>query len=84
MILGRDGEIGPANFSTAQSKAIKGLRARHFMDEMKVDVEQIRFTFCASHDVIGPNLLCHGLTHATAPSSAQSPNVLGRDLRLNL
>jgi hypothetical protein len=54
------------------------------MDEMKVDVEQIRFTLCASHDVIGPDLLCHGLTHVAAPSSAQTPKVLAGDLRLNL
>jgi len=51
VILGGHGELWPTDWPACCPQTVKGLWARHFMDEVKVDVEQIRLTFGSSHDV---------------------------------
>ena len=57
VVLGRDREVGATHRSTSQPQALEGLRAGHLVDEVEVDEEEVRFTFCGADDVLVPNLL---------------------------
>jgi hypothetical protein len=58
VVLGRDGEVRPANNATGLAKAIKGLWARDFVNQVKVNVEQVGFALgAAGHKVVIPQLL---------------------------
>ena len=41
VVLGGDGEVGPAHGAAGQAQAVEGLRAGHLVDEVEVDVEQV-------------------------------------------
>ena len=43
VVFGRHGEIWSAHGAVINTKAIECLRAGYFMDQMQVDVQQIRF-----------------------------------------
>ena len=43
VVLGRDGEVGAAQRPPGQPEAVEGLRAGHFVQQVEVDVEQVRF-----------------------------------------
>ena len=59
VVLGRDGEVGPANRSPGEPKAVKGLWARHFVHEVQVDVDEIRFPVVPNHNAVRvPHFLC--------------------------
>jgi hypothetical protein len=51
------------------AEAVEGLRARHLVDEVQVDVEQVGLTLGTAHDVRVPDLLGQCLRHASAPRS---------------
>ncbi len=53
----RDGEIRAADAAPGEPEGFERLRARHLVDEMEVDVEQIRLTGRPMHDVAVPDLL---------------------------
>ena len=40
VVGGGHGEIGPAHFDAALTQALKGLRRRHFVYQVQVDVQQ--------------------------------------------
>ena len=42
VVLGGDGEVGSAHVPTCQSQPVEGLRTRDFVDEVEVDVDQVR------------------------------------------
>ena len=58
VVLGGDGQFGPADAPTGQAQAFECLRAGHFVDEMQVDVQQIWLAHrrCGAHHVTVPDL----------------------------
>ena len=76
MILGRDGEIRAPDAPSGQAKPVEGLRAGHFMHEVKIDVDQVGLTrrgfACAvGDDVVSPHLLCHGARRFAADARSR-------------
>ena len=57
VVLRRDGEVRPAHGATGQSQSVERLGARHLVDEVEVDVQEVRFGAGAvPDDVLVPNL----------------------------
>ena len=57
VVLGGEGEVGPAHRAAGQPQPVEGLRAGHLVHEVQVDVEQVRLAVGAPHDVRLPDLL---------------------------
>jgi hypothetical protein len=57
VVFSRHGEVWASNLATVDAQAIKSLRARHFVNEVEVDVQQVWFAGCALHNVAIPNFL---------------------------
>ena len=53
----RDGILGPPNLQPSLAEAREGLRRRHLVDEMQVDVENRRSVRLLYDDVVVPHLL---------------------------
>ena len=60
MVRHRKRQIGAAHRTTGRAKAIEGLRARHLMDEVAVDVEESGAVFALRDDMRVPDLLVEG------------------------
>ena len=60
VVLGGQREIGPAHRPPGQAQAVERLRAGHLMDEVQVDIEQIRLAVGLAHDVCVPHLFGQG------------------------
>ena len=58
-----EGGIRPPHAAAGQSQPLEGLRARHFMDEVPVDVEQRQFAGRGADDVGVPDLVVQRLGH---------------------
>ena len=63
VILGRQGEIGPAHRAAGQPQALEGLRAGHLVHQVQVDVQQVGLTLRGVHDVCVPDLFGECLPH---------------------
>jgi hypothetical protein len=61
VILRREREVRPAHTATSHAQAIERLRARHFVQQVQVDVEQVRLAVGSAYDVCVPHLLGEGL-----------------------
>ena len=57
VIHGAEGEFGAANLAIGQAKTFKGLRGRHLMHEMQINVEQGGLAFSLVDDVRLPELV---------------------------
>ena len=57
VVLGRHGELGAAHGAPTQAQAVEGLRAGDLVDEVEVDVQQVRFAGRGVHQVAVPDLL---------------------------
>src|SRR5215831_16293470 len=57
MVGHRQGRLRTAHPSTGGAQSLEGLRARHLMNEVAVDVEDAGAVLLAMHDVVVPNLL---------------------------
>jgi hypothetical protein len=57
VVFGCHSEVWASNLATVDTQAVKSLRARHFVNEVEVDVQQVWFAWCALHDVAIPNFL---------------------------
>jgi hypothetical protein len=57
VVFGCHGEIWASNLATVNTQAVESLWARHFVNEVKVDVQQVWFTGCTLHNVAIPNFL---------------------------
>ena len=82
VVFGRDGEVRPANNATGLAKAIKGLWAGDFVNQVKVNVEQVGFALgAAGHKVVIPQLLGESTwSHSNAllsPNSRLAPLLAG-------
>jgi hypothetical protein len=61
VVLGGDREVEPAHRSALGAQAIEGLRARHLVHEVQVDVDEVGFAVLALDDeVVVPDLLGQG------------------------
>ena len=60
VVLGGEREVGPAHRAPGQPQPVERLRAGHLVQQVQVDVEQIRFTVGRSDDVGVPDLLGEG------------------------
>ena len=63
VVLGREGEVGSAYRPAGETKPVEGLRRGDLVDEVEVDVEQVRLTLGLSDDVLVPHLLCQRASH---------------------
>ena len=63
VVLGRQREVGAAHRTAGEAQPVEGLRARHLVEEVEVDVEQVRLALTTTHDVCVPHLLCQGPAH---------------------
>ena len=64
VIFGCDREIGATHLASSHAQTIKCLRAGHFMNQMQVDVEQVRGAIFPMYNyVISPDLLGQRSTH---------------------
>ena len=62
VVLRGDGQVGPTHRTPGQTQPLEGLRARHLVHQVQVDVEQIRgaggaLALAAHHHVFVPDLL---------------------------
>jgi hypothetical protein len=57
VVLGGQGEIGAPNLATGQSEAVERLGAGHLVEQVEVDIEEVRLAVSTSHDVGVPHLL---------------------------
>ena len=66
-----DGErlFGMADLAAGQAQALEGLRARHLMDEVAVDIEQAGAVVLAVDDVVVEDLVveCARCAHGRDP-----------------
>ena len=79
VVLGCDREVWTAQLTASQAKTFEGLRRGELVNEVKVDVEQVRaavkaFAFTPGYDVVFPHLFCQGARcacarHSVCPSS---------------
>ena len=64
VIFGCDCQIGATHLASSHAQTIKCLRAGHFMNQMQVDVEQVRGAIFPMYNyVISPDLLGQRSTH---------------------
>ena len=73
VVDGGEGEVGPAHRTARQAETLEGLRRGHLMDEVKVDVQEIRLAGGAPDDVIGPDFLEQGTWHRRYGSRERTP-----------
>ena len=67
VVLGRQREIGTANRPVVRvPQTVEGLRAGDLVDEVEVDVEQVRLALRMPDNVIRPYLLCQRASHRTS------------------
>ncbi len=74
VVSGREGQIGPADATAGEPKAIERLRRGHLVHEVEIHVQQVRLSGRPVDDVGIPDLLGQGPgAHAdvTAPSAAE-------------
>ena len=64
----RDRQVGPAHLPSGEAQPLEGLRARHLVDEMEVDVEQRRLAGPLVDDVRVPDP-----SNSVVPPSAGLP-----------
>ena len=67
VIGGRDYRFGAPGLAPRLAQSLVGLRARHFMDEVPIDVEQRRAVVLGVDDVAVPKLVVKGLRHLRFP-----------------
>jgi len=68
VVLGGDREVGPPHPPAGEAESLECLRARHLVDEVQVDVQQIRLPAgSAAHDMLLPHLLRQCAAHLTSP-----------------
>ena len=75
VVRGRDDRVDPPLLSAGERQAFIRLRARHFVHEMAIDVEQRRAVVLGVNDVALPELVVECLTHI--PCSAAQHGILG-------
>ena len=63
VVDGRKGTVRHRYLETEVTQHAEGLWAGYFMNQVKIDVEQIRFTIGARDDMVIPNLLRQSATH---------------------
>jgi hypothetical protein len=51
MVRHRERQIRPTHFATGQTQRLKGLRTRHFVDEVSVDEDETGAIVAAIHDM---------------------------------
>ena len=64
MIFCRNGEVRATHLATCQPKAIKGLSGGHLMNQVEIDVNEVRFALRTADNVIGPDLLGESFAHS--------------------
>ena len=67
VVLGGEGEVGAAHGAAGEPQPVERLRRGHLVDEVEVDVEEVRLTLGGSDDVLVPDLLGQGLAHDCLP-----------------
>lgn len=70
MVLGREMQLGVAHLAAGQTQAIKSLRAGNLMQELEVNIDQVRGAiFTWGYHVIAPYFLCQRqfFRHFTTP-----------------
>ena len=61
VVLGRDGEVGPAHRASGHPEAVEGLRAGDLVHEVEVDVDEVgRAVLALLDQVVVPDLLGQG------------------------
>jgi hypothetical protein len=55
--------VASAYRSTGQAQTVEGLWRRDLVEQVEVDVEEVRLSWCAPDDVLVPYLLAQGPTH---------------------
>jgi hypothetical protein len=63
VVLGGHRQVGTADLAAGRAQAVEGLRAGDLVDEVQVDVEQVRLAGGAADDVGVVDLLGQGLRH---------------------
>ena len=63
VVLGGDGELGPAHGPAGHPQPVERLRAGHLVHEVQVDVEQVGLALGPPHQVRLPQLLGQGAGH---------------------
>jgi hypothetical protein len=68
VVLGGEGEVRAAHGAAGQAQAVEGLRAGDLVDEVQVDVDEVRLALGAADDVGVPDLLGERAPHRCHPS----------------
>ena len=63
VVLGGDGQVGPAHGPTGQPEAVEGLGAGDLVHEVEVDVEQVGLARRPVHHMPLPHLVAQRLRH---------------------
>ncbi len=72
VVLGGDGEVGPAHRAAGQAQPVEGLRRGDLVDEVEVDVEQVGLAVGGADEVLVPDLLAErlGVGHGVDPAGS--------------
>ena len=76
-----DRQVGPADTSLGEPQTLERLRRRHLMNEVKVDIEQVRFAVPGRHHVVIPDLCRHRPRHYLLSASARTRSARSRSRR---
>ena len=67
VVLGGDRQVGATHLASGEAQALEGLRTRHFVHEVEVDVEQVGGAVLPlGHDVVAPHLFSHRSAHCSS------------------
>ncbi len=76
VVLGRERQVGPPHRAAGQPQAVEGLRAGHLVQQVQVDVEQVRLAVGGPHHVGVPDLLGQGPRLTLARSDSHHLDIL--------
>ena len=73
VVLGRDGEVRPADGAAGEAEPVERLRAGDLVHEVEIDVEQVRLLpLTLANQVLIPHLLGQRGTHGRSSTSQNS------------
>ena len=77
VVLCREGQVGAAHRPAGEAQAVESLWRGDLVDQVQVDVENVRLAFDAAHHMVRPDLFRECPAHAACPSFPQATPALG-------
>src|SRR5439155_1603211 len=81
VIHGGERQVRPADASVTEPQALERLRRRHLVNEVEVDIEQVRFALTGGHHMVIPDLRRHRPSHYLLSARARTRSARSRSRR---